>query len=399
MLARGHALAIFSILAALAVGCGPAVAIPPVHEPLDSDEWRRCAGELSSRESVALIADLTLDAKTMLCQGVLLAAEGRVDEGLDLLIESAVRDKEDHRPHYLAGRILVDAGRYEEALAAFERAARRFSDMEVPTERLGRRVLEKSGAEEARIFLAKSRERGVCNYGCQGLLARLLHETGKEEEAEALYEEMIEDDPEEPAAYVGLAGMRGSAGAHAEEADLLGRATHTPGFADLSDGARADVHYSRAFALYRAGAHEDAREEMERALSLRADRADWHLLAGWIELRLDRPEEALERFDAAIAADSKLGAARAGRGDALVALDRAEEAAAAFELARDRDPTNAVYILKLAHARAIEGQIDKAEALLDQAMRLDREHLPPDLLSKITDLVGEPEEADSTGDE
>jgi len=240
------------------LGCAPAVSLPSVHEALDSAQWSRCAGELELREATAMIDDLTLDSKTLFCQGVALAATGKVDEGLELLTESGVRDKEDHRPHYLSGRILAEAGRYEEALSAFERSAKRFPTMEVPSERLARSLMEAGKTDEARIFLGKTLERELCPYGCQGLYARLLKEAGQPEEAQAVYEGMIELEPEEPAAFVGLASLANQAGDHAEEASRLSAATLAKKFSELRESERADIFYSLAFAHYNVGAHERA---------------------------------------------------------------------------------------------------------------------------------------------
>ena len=70
------------------IGCGPAVKLPPVQESLDSGEWERCDGELQEREAIGLIDDLTLDSKTLLCRGVVLGAQGKTNQAIDLLTEA-----------------------------------------------------------------------------------------------------------------------------------------------------------------------------------------------------------------------------------------------------------------------------------------------------------------------
>ncbi len=369
------------------VGCSPAVKLPSVQEPIDSPEWTRCAGELARREAVAMIDDLTLDSKTLLCQGVALAATGKVDEGLELLTESGVRDKEDHRPHYLSGRILTEAGRYEEALSAFERSAKRYPSMEVPTERLGRKLIEKNSPQEALIFLKKARERNLCLYGCMGLLARLHHEAGEDDKAEAIYDEMTEKDPDRPEAYYGLAGLRNSASKHKEEAALLKKAVQSKKFAEIGETSQADILYSMSFALYNTGSYPAAADAIGRAVKLVGDRADWYVLAGWIEMKRDRHEDALARFKKATTTNDKLGAAHAGLGDARIALNEPDRARTAYKRARELDPMNSVTILKLAHAAALEGDLEAAKRLVDEAASMGKEHLPQDLLGKVTDLL------------
>jgi tetratricopeptide (TPR) repeat protein len=373
--------------ALLVTGCGPGVRLPGVHEPLDSAEWQRCAGELAERESIGLIDDLTLDSKTMLCKGVVLAAEGQVAEGLELLTEAGVRDKEDHRPHYLAGRILAENGRFEEALAAFERAQRRFEGLEVPTERLGRQIHEKEGPEQAKSFLGKANDRGLCPYGCRGFLARMYHETGDDAQAKAIYEQMVKEAPAEPSAYVGLAALHNSAGEYLEESDLLTKAVSAKLFAELSKQQQADIHYSHAFARYNCRKYKGAGASIQRAIDLDAGRADWYVLAGWIELKQQSAALASVKFEKAVALDGKLAAAHTGIGDAAIELGQPDEAILAYERAMELDPADAVIVLKLAYAVALAGDRDRAAQLVDQAASLDREHLPPDLLGKVTKLI------------
>ena len=382
---------LWSSCAALALaGCTPGLAMPPVNEPLDSAAWEACAGEAEARESVAMIDDLTLDARRLVCRGAALAGDGEIEEALDLLTEAGVRDKKDHRPHYLAGRILAEQGRYEEALTAFQKAAERYPSMEVPTERLGRQVLARDGEAAAAAFVTKADERGLCPYGCQGLRAELCHRAGDDAAAKAIYEKMVADRPDEPQAYVGLAALANAAGDHLAESELLTKATEAKLFAELGPEARANIHYSHAFARYNARKYKGAQKSIERAIELVPDRADWWVLAGWIALKLEDPAVALVKFEKAAALDEKLAAAQAGRGDAMLALGRTADAATAYRRAQDLDPQSAVILLKLAVAVAKGGDLEAAKALMEQAIALDKDHLPADLLKEVSALVDAP---------
>jgi tetratricopeptide (TPR) repeat protein len=259
--------------------------------------------------------------------------------------------------------------------------------MEVPTERLGRRVREKDGDDAARRFLLLADQRRLCPYGCQGLLAELHHVAGEIEEAERLYGKMVEADPAEPAAYVGLARVANSRGDHLAESELLTKATKAPKFAELGKQSQAELHYSHAFSRYNARKYAGAAVSMERAFALADGPADWRVLAGWIQLRLGKADLALAEFDKAKAGDGKLVPAHVGRGDALLELGRGPEAKAAFERARELDPADAVIVLKLALAVAVEGDLAGAQALFDDATRLDAARLPQDLVQRIRALI------------
>jgi tetratricopeptide (TPR) repeat protein len=370
-----------------AIGCGPSVQLPSVHEPIDSQAWRDCAGEPFDREAMGLIDELSMDHQGMLCQGVVAAASGQTETGLGLLTEAGVRDKKDHRPHYLAGRVLAEAGRYEEALTEFERSTTRFPSIKVPTERLGRNLLEKKGNTEARVFLDAANDRKLCPYGCLGLLARLLHEAKEDEKATAIYEEMVKTDPSEPAAYVGLAGMLNRKAEYVEEAGMLDKAVATEHFKHLGDSQRADIFYSLSFARYNAREFAAAYAGIEKAIEIVDERGDWHVLAGWISLKRDRPVDALLHFEDAAELNPKLAAAYTGIGDAQLVQKQNNEAKEAFAKARELDPTNTVIILKQALATAHDGDLETAARLVDEAASMGKDNLPKEVLTEVTDLL------------
>ncbi|MDJ0762977.1 MAG: tetratricopeptide repeat protein [Myxococcota bacterium] len=385
VLCRACCYVLFSLF--LASGCTPSATLPPVHEPIDSPAWQQCAGELAKRESIGMIDDLTLDAKTLLCQGVTLAASGKVDEGLEMLTESGVRDKEDHRPHYMAGRILVREGRYEEAISAFKRSATRFPSIEVPAERMGRRLMEEKGTDAAMRFLSIAMERGLCRYGCQGLIAKIHQKTGDTAAAEAMYRKMIAADPGEPSGYVGLAGIKNAGAKYREEATLLRQAKRAKHFGSLNPNQQAGILYSLAFAEYNVNEHTHAAGNIAQAIALQDDRADWYVLAGWIDLKRTRYETALAWFEKAQARNAGLSAAYQGAGDARIALNQLGQAESAYQMARDRDPTSGVIALKLAHVAALQGDKEKAKNFITDATRLDAAGLPADLMDKVTSLL------------
>jgi tetratricopeptide (TPR) repeat protein len=222
-----------------------------------------------------------------------------------------------------------------------------------------------------------------------GLLAKLHHKAEDDGKARTVYKKMIKEDPDESGAYVGLAGIENSRGEYKEEARFLQKAIAAGNFKILSPSQRADVHYSLAFAKYNGVEYSDAARAMGDAIALKGDRADWHILAGWIDLKRNRLETALTSFQKAESLDNRLAAAYTGEGDARMALSEPERARRAYQKAMELDPTNTVIVLKLAFAAASMNDLVEAKRLLDEAVRIDKDHLPPDLLKKVTDLLPE----------
>jgi len=74
----------------------------------------------------------------------------------------------------------------------------------------------------------------------------------------------------------------------------------------------------------------------------------------------------------------------------MLALGRTQDAIVAYQRAKGLDAGNAVIVLKLAKAKAKAGAADEAKALFDEAVALDKEHLPADLLKEVSALVNAP---------
>ena len=334
-----------------------------------------------------MIDDLTMDSKTLLCQGVVAASQkNKIDEAVEMLNEAAFRDKLDHRPYYLAGRILAAAGRYDEALTYFGRASKRYNLIKVPALRLGRQVLKEKGSDEAVRFLEKANNRNLCSYECQGFLAGLYHKESMDKDARDLYDAMIKENPDEPAAYMGLAQISNAEKDYKKEADLLEQAASSGGFNKLSDAQKGAIYHSGAFALYNLGEYQNAKDKISKALQF-GDFPEWWLLSGWIYAKLDDPAMAGIKFNKAIDKDDKLAPAYIGRGDTSLKLGQSKAAVDAYKRAVYLDPLDAVYKLKLALALAQDSQIEDAKNLLSDAIKMGGQHLPADLLKDVSNAI------------
>ncbi len=370
------------------LGCVPAVEMPDVLSPLNNPKWKQCADDLAARQEQAMLDDLLLDTQRLTCRGVVSAAEGKVNEGLELLNQASVKDPKDHRPNYLAGRILADAGRYDEALTEFERSHERNPTLEIPTARLGRTLKESKGGEEAASFLRRAVDRKLCPYNCMQFLAETYHGLDKDVFAKPIYEQMTAETPWEPGAYVGLASLANKEGDFDKEISYLNKATEAKNFQTLSDKQKASVYYSLAFAKYNKGDFEGAKTIIDTATRLDPNRADWHLLAGWIELKGDKAAQALISFEKAKDIDPNYAAIYEGMGDAKIALNDIQGARTAYSRARQIDRSNARVTLKTAYAAALADDFDIAEDLFEQASTSGgASALPKDLVEKTSKLI------------
>ncbi|MCK9523264.1 MAG: tetratricopeptide repeat protein [Proteobacteria bacterium] len=371
---------------ATSTACTPAVTLPPINEPLQSAAWQNCADEIGARTASSMIDSLKFKGSALICEAVIDAQNGNTDAALDKLNQAAVHDPDDANPHYLSGRILTEVERYEEALTAYERAEKRNTNLAIPTEEMGRRILAQRNDDEALIFLERADRRGLCDYSCQGLLGRLLYRKDRKDEAIRIFDEMIREHPDEPNAHIGIASMRNFDGDFEGESLALTRAIESLGFAQWPEAEQAKVYYSHAFARYNARKYPGAAKSIDRALRVSAP-ADWLLLAGWIQLQLNDAALALVQFDKSIAANARLGEAHVGRGDALMILRRQRDAALAYEAACGIDATHALWHLKHAHALAVIGNTDAAQQAYDRAVARGAENLPGDLFAKVTKLL------------
>ncbi|MBN2718412.1 MAG: tetratricopeptide repeat protein [Deltaproteobacteria bacterium] len=370
-----------------AIACSPPIMLPPVQEPLDSVAWKNCAAEAEARTGRSMIDDITKDSPALMCKGVALSNEKKhEDEAVEMLTESALLDKADYRPYWLSGRVLTRAGRYEEALTHFSRAKKRAPNMEVPVVKLAQMVVEERGDLEAMLFLEKARERDMCTFSCRGMLADQYHKAGRVDDAKKIYKDMIDENPDDPEAYIGLARISNVAREFDKEADYLREAIKSKGYDALDEERQATLYFSEAFALYNAEKYKTAKKRLEKAMRTQSP-AEWLLLAGWIELKLGESAMALIQFEKAIKKNDKLAAAHAGAGDAAKALGNLKDARDFYRQATTLDPTNGVDRLKLAAVYIDRKEYDKAETQLDDAIKLGEDKLPPKLLQQVKDAL------------
>lgn len=190
---------------------------------------------------------------------------------------------------------------------------------------------------DAELLCRSILEREPEHSGLLTLLAVILAQSGRAEEAAKLFERAVASTPDDPAAHVNYGTSLRDLGRHVPALRAYERAlTIAPNC--------VEAHYNRGVTLQRLRQHGEALESYDRALALKQDYA-----AAWNErgatLRaLGRLEEAVTSYAGALASEPNHADAHNNLGIACQELKRFEEALASFEraLALRPDSTEAL---------------------------------------------------------
>lgn len=144
----------------------------------------------------------------------------------------------------------------------------------------------------------------------------------------------------------------------------------------------------RAVAAHRAGDLAAAERGYREALERGEERVEAHQLLGVLLHRAQRPDEALEHLDAALALDADHSGALANRGLVLLALQRPLEAESSFRAALERRPELVAARLNLARLLVGAGRLDEAQGWLDGQDHPDAQRLLGLVCAQRGDLAG-----------
>ena len=246
----------------------------------------RVSGELPDPRS-------RLDVARELHEAAAGVQQGRCAEVLDPLLALARRDPHNFPALTLAGQCLRDAGRREEAVALFRRAAGENDRSTVPPANLGALYLELGRREEAERELRRALVLDPAESVSAARLARLLRESGRGPEAIAVLDRAR------------------AAGAHAaplflERGTALAEAGRLePALADFLEAARRDPSDPTALenagrAAFALGRVREAAIHYETLARRYPERGDLWKTLGSLALELGEPERAREAFRAAL---------------------------------------------------------------------------------------------------
>lgn len=156
--------------------------------------------------------------------------------------------------------------------------------------------------------------------------ALALHRRGELRQADLLYREVLEIQPDYPDALHMLGVVAAQAGQPEQGIALIGRALQL-------DPLQAGAHSSLGNALRDLKRPLDALKHFDRALELDPEHSASLNNRGSALLDLRRPQEALENYERALCLKPDHVGALCNRGNALMQLNRAEEALESYERA------------------------------------------------------------------
>jgi len=193
------------------------------------------------------------------------------------------------------------------------------------------------------------------------------HQRGQLSEAEALYREVLAEQPENFNALHLCGVLLHQRGQSAEALKLIACALKTN---DRSPAA----HSNYGIVLAVLERHEEALKSYDRAIDLKSDYAEAHNNRGNALRALRRTHDALSSFEQAIAARPGYAEALNNRGNALFELGRGEEALASYEQALTHQPSFADALINRANVFRKLGKNEAALAAYDRALVIKPDH-------------------------
>ena len=251
--------------------------------------------------------------------------------------------------HHNLGRVLLNADRPEEALAASRSAVEQRPDFADAHSNLGLVLLDLKRTEAAEEHFLRALELDPRHRDAHHNRANILRTRGHYQEAVDSYRAVLDIDPEYALAHAGMGDALFHLALYAEAIESLTRAVSLQ--PDLPEAGA--LHGIMGLAAQELGQSEAAAEYYERAV--RIDPHDSVALGRLATLRFrqQRYEEALARYRRLVEIGHADAQTHSNLGVTLYYLDRPEDALRSFERALSLDPS-------LATARSGLEQMRKA---------------------------------------
>ena len=197
--------------------------------------------------------------------------------------------------------------------------------------------------------------------------ASQYHQSGQYQDAEKLYQQVLQMDPENPDANHLLGVLAYQAGQYTSAAQLISKAI-------LNDGNQAPYFNNLGLALQAQGDYAKAEMLFRQAVALDVNYAEAYSNLGISLEHLGRLEEALVAYQNAISVSAEFANAYNSRGVVLHKLGRYEEAQASLQQAIRIEPDFAEAFNNLGNSLEAQGRIEEALEAYRGVLRIDLGH-------------------------
>jgi tetratricopeptide (TPR) repeat protein len=261
------------------------------------------------------------------------------------------------------GSALVDLGRYEEAITAFDQAIDINPDDHaalynkgVALDKLGRYEDAITAYDQA-LAIKPDKHAAINNKGVA------LGKIGRYEDAIAAYDQALAIKPDKHAALYNKGIAFGKLDRYEEAITAFDQAI------DINPDDHAAL-YNKGFALDNLGRYEEAITAYDQALAINPDYREALYNKGFALDNLGRYKEVLAAYDQALAINPDDHKALNNKGNALGNLGRYEEAITAFDKAIDINPDLHTALYNKGVALGKIGRYEEAITAFDQAMAI-----------------------------
>lgn len=194
-------------------------------------------------------------------------------------------------------------------------------------------------------------------------LARKHHHAGELAEAEKIYRQVLQEEPNHAEALYLIGTLTGQRGDREAAIGLVRRSIEIRG--DV-----AEAHRNLAVLFAQSKRYADALESFSRAAQLKPDDPQIHQHIGNVFTLLNRSDEAIAAYRRAAVLDPGFAAAYVSLGDALSAKDRFDEALSAYSRAAQLNPNVAEIHNSMGKALFKKGRFDEAALAHLRAIQL-----------------------------